>query len=1220
MTIPSTPILPSNPGLPGAVGQLSAKVPSPLEIRAEFEDLVIRDLHGPAGGENERLPGRERVADRYLVGVLAPKGTVAHDPERDDPVTVETGQDSNGGRATDTGAAVAVLYPSSLGLTCTVADSVNTLKVTGQWGWYRKEKEENAAEGQPTTAWQRYPIEAAITLPLAEGPISARPLSSGQPSVVVRGEVRRLGSCLIVTLFLVNQQAIPQTNRDEAWLFQASLSVEAPDGEPVFIGRAEAVPSAELGVEDRDAEQLDMLYRNLVEFATGHGTAVHAAAATDDPTRAVRLTTTAVPSYEVPRTEAPTAADIPALAEVVLDMKALSEQPVADIPAMLTPLVDAYEAWIDAQEARIGDPAARLAKHKDAAHEAIATARKTAERIRAGIAMIADDPDAAAAFQFANRAMWHQRVRIVATDRRRDDPATPFADHLAAADIPANRSWRPFQLAFVLLNLPSLTSPDHAERGHPGLVDLLFFPTGGGKTEAYLGLTAFTFAIRRVKSATVDGYDGDNGVAVLMRYTLRLLTADQFKRAAALVCACEMIRREEHAAGNTRFGDTPFRIGLWVGMSVAPNRTAAAAQAINAANGHGGPHGGGSSPVQLAACPWCGLELKMGRDAETDPVRWRTLLFCSDPHGDCDFTRKKSPGEGLPMVTVDEEIYRLLPALLIATADKFAQLPWQGPVGMLFGQVSGRCERHGFRCPDLDQYSGHEEADTHPAKNGYPKAKTVPWGPIRPPDLIIQDELHLIAGPLGSMAGLYETAIDRLASWTYKGKTVRPKVIASTATVRRAREQAYALFWRELAVFPPPVLDIGDSFFALQRPVSEASPGRRYRGICAPGVRMKAVDIRVFTTVLAAGLRVFQKYGALADPYMTLVGYFNALRELGGTRRLIEDEVRSRLWKQGRRGLADRLLYSVHELTSRVSSDQIPEVLALLRRKYEVYPPAKDTPKPVDVVLATNMISVGVDVGRLGLMVAVGQPKATAEYIQATSRVGREVRAPGIIFTIYNWARPRDLSHYERFEHYHATFYGQVEALSVTPFAPRALDRGLTALLVALVRQHGRTWNANPKAHDVPTLSAELDALVQDVAHRAGDVTASPAVADEVSKALRRRLDLWHEEQKVQGRTLGYRGDGNATYGLLQTAGNGRWDVWTAPNSLRDTEPLINLIMTEGKETGMPAFHFGPTLKGGTAGAGSRDAADAVPVVTTAEDLTPQEAAEIVAAAAKEAH
>src|SRR5262249_1860495 len=217
---------------------------------------------------------------------------------------------------------------------------------------------------------------------------------------------------------------------------------------------------------------------------------------------------------------------------------------------------------------------------------------------------------------------------------------------------------------------------------------------------------------------------------------------------------------------------------------------------------------------------------------------------------------------------------------LIATVDKFAQMPWKGETQMLFGQVNGICPRHGFRSPEV------EDANSHPARNGLPKTQTVPHGPLRPPDLIIQDELHLISGPLGSMVALYETAVDELCSWTVDGKRVRPKVVASTATIRRAPDQVRKLFLRKLEVFPPQGTSINDSFFAIQRPPSEEYPGRRYLGVCAFGRRYPAATIRVYVALMAAAQTLFEKYDNLADPWMTLVGYFNSIRELAGTRRL----------------------------------------------------------------------------------------------------------------------------------------------------------------------------------------------------------------------------------------------------------------------------------------------------------------------------------------------
>ena len=345
-----------------------------------------------------------------------------------------------------------------------------------------------------------------------------------------------------------------------------------------------------------------------------------------------------------------------------------------------------------------------------------------------------------------------------------------------------------------------------------------------------------------------------------------------------------------------------------------------------------------------------------------------------------------------------------------------------------------------------------------------PAARSLPHAPLRPPDLIIQDELHLISGPLGTLVALYESAVDSLSTWTVDGHKVRPKVVAATATIRRAAQQVQALFMRQVNVFPPQGLDGSDNFFARQRKPSQEMPGRRYIGICASGRRLKAALIRVYVAHLAAAQYLYNQYGGAIDPWMTLVGYFNSMNELGGMRRLVEDDVRSRLGKMDQRGLAKRQSPSLEELTSRKSSTDIPEVLDKLER---VFDPNRDTtsPWPLDVLLATNMISVGVDVQRLGLMVVAGQPKTTAEYIQATSRVGRN--APGLVCVVFNWARPRDLSHYEQFEHYHATFYQQVEALSVTPFAPRALDRGLAALLVSYVRLLGAEFNENSQAGNV---------------------------------------------------------------------------------------------------------------------------------------------------------
>lgn len=1171
----------------------SFAAPSAAGVRDELQALILGELLGPAGGEQEEVV-EARVTERYILGMLGPQRAV-RSADEDDVLAVagETAPDE--GEPEPDSVAAPTLFPSSFGLTFCVDGQTTELAVTARWGRYSRERSQAVpGSGDPPLVWRRYSAGGVpVAVPLAEGMIDPIVVDPEQPQVFLRGRIRRAGGEWLVTLFLVNGQEERERLNDEGWLFQAELEVASQDFRSVFLRRASGVEPDPGEPGEEESQILAMLYRDQVEFAAGHGVSVHADVDPDDPARAFRLVTRAVPEYEVPQTVAPSAKEIPALADLVLDMKELSELDAGKLAASLQPLATAYKGWIGQQHERISDPAARLQGFEAVADMALERCEHAAERIQQGIALLENDVTAQVAFCFANRAMWLQRIHaLVAQDRLRDAKLT-LEEAVAARDVPGNRSWRPFQLAFMLLNLPSLADPTHSERGPSsdgGRVDLLWFPTGGGKTEAYLGLTAFALAIRRLQG-TVGDHDGRDGVGVMMRYTLRLLTIQQFQRAAALMCACEVIRREAASKGDTRWGDTPFRIGLWVGARATPNTTEEAddwLRQVRGATGYAGTRGG--SPYQLTYCPWCGERIDPKHHLRVDLAPRRTYSFCGDKYGRCPFSERQAPAEGLPAVVVDEEIYRLLPGLLVGTVDKFAQMPWKGPVQTLFGRVAGRCERHGFRSPDLD------DSDSHPRKNGHPAAKTVPAGPLRPPDLIIQDELHLIAGPLGSMVGLYETAVDALATWEVDGKKVRPKVIASTATVRRAPQQAHALFWRGLEVFPPQGLDASDSFFARQVAPSDKTPGRRYLGICAHGRQFKNVLIRVFVAEMAAAQYLFadKGYGTAVDPYMTLVGYFNSLRDLGGMRRHVDDDVSSRLGRIDRRGLARRPKPNVAELTSRMGSSDIPRVLEQLGIQFVPDRP-KDSDMPVDVLLATNMISVGIDIPRLGAMVVGGQPKTTAEYIQATSRIGRQ--SPGLVLTVFGWARPRDLSHYERFEHYHATFYKQVEALSVTPFAPRALDRGLTAMLVSLLRLDGLDWNPDRAAQVVDTKSVRAQQAVSVVETRGEGVSSRPEVGELVRQGMQLRLDQWAGEQAVPNRKLAFREirDG-VTVGLMRTPGLGAWDEWTCLTSLRDVEPGVNLLLTETTlgESEAPVYEFESPKKAQVGGdlassAGSED-------------------------------
>lgn len=1143
--------------------------PSSMKIRDELEQMVLNDLLGPVTGPEEEI-SEPSVRDRYLVGMLAPKRQELSPEEFDELPQGGSGATEDGSTET-TSPSSKTMFPSSFGMTFCVDLDAKELQLTVRWGHYHRDRSATLTTpgGEKKLVWKRSPrggISAPI--PLKVGRLNWVP-DAEFPEVQVQGVIRKRDHFWSITLFLVNGQQEPKKLRDMAWIFQPELVVQSPDSKPIFHSKPQRRdPGKSDPVTFAEEQEMGMLYRHHVEFGVGHGVSIHVERPDGECDRAFRLSTKVVPTYEVPRITPPTVAEWPKLGGLVVDMKELGEASTADLDKRLRPLITAYSEWIEDREVDLKKP--DMAPHQQPGRAALDRCKATLHRVEAGLKLLSQDEKAAEAFRFANLAMWQQRLRTIYSQKRRRDEE---AD-LKAIDAPGNRSWYPFQLAFLLLNLPGITKFEHEDRSgeDKAVADLLWFPTGGGKTEAYLGLSAYTMALRRLQGV-VAGRSGEHGVAVLMRYTLRLLTIQQFQRATALVCACEVIRRSDEK----KWGKEPFRIGLWVGQKTTPNTTDQAAEAIQQEHGGKFKGKGSGSPAQLTNCPWCGAKIQAGQHIKVETYakgRCRTVTYCGDVLGRCPFSAKQSPLEGIPVLVVDEEIYRRLPTLLIATVDKFAQMPWNGKVQMLFGQVESHCERHGFRSPEV------EDTDSHPKKGPLPAAKSKQHPLLRPLDLIIQDELHLISGPLGTLVGLYETAVDKLCSWEVGGKTVRPKVIASTATIRKAGDQVHATFLRRVSVFPPHGLEVRDNFFALQRKPSEELPGRRYVGICAPGRRLKVALIRVYVALMSAAQTLYEKkgYGKETDPWMTLIGYFNSMRELGGMRRLVDDDVRTRLGKMDQRGLSRRGLYTVDELTSRKDSTDIPEVLDHLEAAFDPLTEAKrkemqqkghvkDMPKrPIDVLLATNMVSVGVDVQRLGLMVVAGQPKTTAEYIQATSRVGR--RFPGLVFTVCNWTRPRDLSHYETFEHYHATFYKHVEALSVTPFALGALSRGLTALLVSCVRLQGTEFNSNKRATRIDRNHPYVQEAIKTIVRRAELVGSGDGdFIKNLRTELNERIDQWlAEAQKTAGgRVLGYDEERDGvTVGLLRRPGLDPWDDFTCLNSLRDVEPTVGLIFHDG--------------------------------------------------------
>jgi hypothetical protein len=808
----------------------------------------------------------------------------------------------------------------------------------------------------------------------------------------------------------------------------------------------------------------------------------------------------------------------------------------AAVRAALEPIVDAYSDWIEKQRGT------RLeitrAQTRD---ELLKAASKARDRIRAGIELLATDAQVLDAFRLANRAM--------AWQARRRSPKEYEGDR--------RPRWRLFQLAFVLLNLRSIAladSDDPEDVAERDTVELIFFPTGGGKTEAYLGVIAFTLLLRRFRG--MKDADQGLGVAVLLRYTLRLLTLDQLGRAATLVCALEMIRREQPV----KLGDVRFAVGLWVGRSATANTMTEVSEKLTEYKTSSAKNP--SSPFPLTDCPWC--KKPLGPDSfallptKKSPVE--VVVGCLDPT--CDFNPNHNR-EGLPVLFVDEQIYRELPAFLIATVDKFAMLPWRGEAGMLFGRAIARKGR----------------AFLGPMDDKDVAAERLPAG-LKPPELIVQDELHLISGPLGTMVGLYETGVETLCTRVIGNRHVKPKIIASTATVRRAKDQIKALMGRDTtALFPPPGPDDSETFFAT---VDRKGPGRLYVGVAAPGRSMKAILLRSYVALLCGAQRAYDRGDTnTADGYMTLAGYFNSLRELGGMRRLVEDDVRIRCAQAEdrrpldtpapHRYLASRTLQKEPvELTSREKTSNIAESKARLNK------PHADK-EHVDVLLASNMISVGVDIDRLGMMVVAGQPKTTAEYIQASSRVGRQVRWPGLVVTCFNVHKPRDRSHYEQFCAYHESFYRFVEVTSLTPFSGPALDRGMVGTLVAIARQLSPVMMPPAAAMEVEKQRALVEQAVKALAYRAGvqpgvDASAHERIVSELTKRGNNLIDAWISIVTESRKEAGKRSYSNfdrardAGKPILYTALDedkppaGTDEAkFCAPTSMRDVEPSVHL-------------------------------------------------------------
>jgi hypothetical protein len=1042
---------------------------------------LIEDLVGPMSPTEVFS---DRPTQRYSTGILYPRGSrIGAEEDEDGGQAVNEVEDAVSSYE-DSGVSLhAALKPSVAGMSFAVRPTTKgkppTIHVDIQCAVYQRFAVNDSGEMMgaepPDRAherWQRVPLTTQLALALCEGESRIDLGSNGIDGLECYVLVTPHAGVMTVTAALSNKRLRGSSSAydEEQHFFQVELSImKVSDGS--FAPR----PSIRAQTDD-DSRTAALIYRDVREYVVGHACSARALVEEDTVTL---LKTDWVPTATV--------LGVSDRGDVVfeqirggherqpLDAKWLADAAPDELVRGLDELVNAYREWIRGAEQRQPqmppDLQPQALKHID-------LCRQGADRMEEGIAAIRDDPNVRTAFQLSQTAM------LLQFGWSRDG---------------APLIWRPFQLAFQLLVLASLAARSHPDRE---TMDLLWFPTGGGKTEAYLALTAFAILLRRLRMS--DG-DGGAGVSVLMRYTLRLLTIQQFQRATAMICGCELLRRRGEARTNTipYLGKVPIGIGLWVGAAATP-------LTLRDALNH--PPGDVSTPEQVTSCPCCSSKLS-----------WRltpaeSFVECRSEPGACELA---ASGVRLPIWTIDEEVYRHTPSLLIGTVDKFAQIVRKLETRVLFGRSTTNA----------------------------------------PPDLIIQDELHLISGPLGSIAGLYEVAIDELC----RRDAVRPKIIGSTATIRRAEDQIHALFDRRTYQFPSPGLDAGNSGFAV---TDLAHPGRLYVGLTTAG----RSATYMLQAVIASLLQGASEAGAAIDErnyYWSLVSYFNSLRELGRALVLMQDDVPVSIGQfASRRGEGPRRIEAPAELTSRVPAYEIRDMLERLNKPF-------GDPEAVDLLVASNMISVGMDIPRLGLMVVNSQPKTLSEYIQATSRVGRGV-VPGVVVTMYNSMRARDRSHYETFETWHRCLYRDVEATSVTPFASRAQDKGLHAVLVALVRHTVPGMDRRPVLDEVHRVAAEqIAGLIESRVAR-----IDPAERVTVSQKLKHLIDQWSGRTDLQA----YWDDYERRISLLMSAEQfaakadvdadldpegARRAMWPTPNSMREVEAgapfvLRHILRTEG--------------------------------------------------------
>lgn len=1022
-------------------------------VRQKIIDMMKMDLMGPSE-EKEVLD--ENPKNAYITGILAPQAdsrdtsSVSSEQEVDTDIAYEEGADYTAGEEDDNEPITLSRFkmPSSIGISFYVQSDMPSINIEVSWGDYVKNSEKKQTEDEKEKTVTTYPrIPMCETVTVNFGDFS----KSKEFALVCDSNVRlhitriplKTGYSL-VTAYVINARRNSESNI-ESLMFQVKIKAFSIDDSPVFF--AEHICREVLASDEFYFEQRPIMGR-------GRGCAASWGKVFDGKTSYVE--SSFIPEYEFPGVSAA----LEGFDRFYFSMRFLSVAKKKDeIIGKLNVLADSYEVWINSTLKSNAKMSSADFANK-IGNAVISKCENALSRIREGIDLLVNDDIAFNAFCFMNRAMILQRNITNYSKAYGSGIECNFQDFVDPRKEENNFGWRPFQIAFILMNLSAIVDPNHKDRE---IVDLLYFPTGGGKTEAYLGLMAFVIANRRLRAKDDDTYNRDGGVTAILRYTLRLLTTQQRDRITKMVLAAEMIREK----CPEQYGYEPISIGFWVGGGVTPNNfNDLKEDPENAETTERAKRQKNLIYKQLLNCPFCGKPLTE-KEFYIDTEAKSVIIYCGDKN--CQFYKYNPEKHKIPVYMVDEEIYAKCPTIILSTVDKFASLPWSVSVNSLFGRVDRKCSRDGYVAFG-DKHSRHSSTGTLPA------SKLENIKPFLPPELIIQDELHLITGPLGTIYGAYETVIEDLCTYRLGEKTIKPKYVVSTATIKNAGEQTRCLYGRKnTQQFPPAGFEIGDSFFIKEIPI-EKDPFRKYVGVCAPGQSVKTTLLRIYSILLqeSYALSLEDPDNQYIDPYYSLVGYYNSIRELGGAVRLLQDDIPARINRIKKKyGMSKtRYLNRKVEITSRMSSYDIPKKL----KQLEITCDNKDC---LDTAVATNMIAVGMDVDRLGLMVVTGQPKQNSEYIQATSRIGRSF--PGLVVSLYNPYRPRDLSHYENFTGYHAQLYRFVEGTTATPFSARARDRVLHALIISAMRLYYPNMAKNEDAVNITLLTADQISHIKSV-------------------------------------------------------------------------------------------------------------------------------------------